>query len=59
MTAEDNCGNRQLDELKADKKEMRCIWKYKEFDCDKWISVAGDFLLFYFKEYVRRKKWWK
>ena len=31
----------------------------KEFDCDRYISVARDFLLFYLNEYMPGKKWWR
>ena len=35
---------------------MHCIWKYEEFHSYRNISVATDFLLFYFKEHIDGKK---
>ena len=54
LKAENSCRNTAV--RYKGMKEIHCMWKFKEFDCDKPISVARDFLLFYFKKYLHGKR---
>ena len=70
LTFNVNCLDYILTFLTADRnmviicKGMNCrqAWKQstasgnKEFDCDRCILVARDFLLFYFKEHLHERK---